>query len=175
MSLTLAEKQAVVAEVSEVASNAYSAVAAEYTGLTVAQMTDLRQKARASDVYVRVVKNTLAKRAFAGTDFECMNEVLVGPLLLVFSSEDPGASARLVRAFAKDNPKLVAKAVAFGGELRGPEGVEILANLPTLDEARAKLLSVFNAPATQLVRTLAEPGAQLVRVLAAYKDSKESA
>lgn len=175
MSLTLAEKKQVVKEVNEIASTAYSAVAAEYTGLTVAQMTELRARARAADVHVRVVKNTLAKRAVEGTEFECLTEALVGPLLLVFSSEDPGASARLVRDFAKDNDKLVTKAVAFGGELRGPEGLPLLANLPTLEEARAKLLSVFNAPATQLVRTMAEPAGQMVRVLAAYRDAKESA
>lgn len=175
MSLTLAEKKEVVREVHEIATNAYSAVAAEYTGLTVAQMTELRSRARAADVHVRVVKNTLAKLAFEGTDFECMKDSLVGPLLLVFSSEDPGASARLVRDFAKENEKLVAKAVVFGGELRGPEGLSLLANLPTLDEARAKLLSVFNAPATQLVRTMAEPAGQMVRVLAAYRDANESA
>ena len=174
MSLSLAEKKAVVAEVNEIAANAYSAVAAEYTGLTVGQMTELRAKAREADVTVRVVKNTLARRALADTELECLVDSLVGPLLLVFSSEDPGASARLVRDFAKENEALVAKAVAFGGEVRGPEGLPVLASLPTLDEARAKLLSVFAAPATQLVRTLAEPSGQLVRVLAAHRDAQQN-
>ncbi len=175
MSLTLSQKQAVVSEVREVAATAQSAVAAEYSGLTVAQMTTLRAKARASGVYVRVVKNTLARRAVEGTSFECLQESLTGPLLLVFSQEDPGAGARLVRDFAKDNDKLVTRAVAFAGELRPAEDLALLANMPTLDEARARLLAVFKAPQTKLVRTLAEPAAQLVRVLAAYADSRQTA
>lgn len=175
MSLTLQQKQAVVSEVREVAATAQSAVAAEYSGLTVAQMTTLRAKARASGVYVRVVKNTLARRAIEGTSFECLQESLTGPLLLVFSQEDPGAGARLVRDFAKDNDKLVTRAVAFAGELRPAEDLALLASMPTLDEARARLLAVFKAPQTKLVRTLAEPAAQLVRVLAAYADSRQTA
>jgi large subunit ribosomal protein L10 len=175
MSLTLKEKQAVVAEVREVAANSQTAVAAEYIGLTVAQMTALRSKARESGVYLRVVKNTLARLAVDGTDFECLKASLTGPLLLVFSGEDPGAGARLVRDFAKDNAKLVTKAVAFAGELRPAEDLGVLATMPTLDEARAKLLSVLLAPQTKLVRTLAEPAGQFVRVLAAYRDSKQPA
>ncbi|MEQ8230285.1 MAG: 50S ribosomal protein L10 [Gammaproteobacteria bacterium] len=175
MSLTLTEKQAVVSEVNEVAANSQTAVAAEYIGLTVAQMTDLRARARKEGVYVRVVKNTLARRAIEGTSFECLKESLTGPLLLVFSGEDPGAGARLVRDFSKQHDKLVTRAVAFAGELRPADDLALLANMPTLDEARAKLLSVFQAPQTKLVRTLAEPAGQMVRVLAAYRDSKQSA
>lgn len=175
MSLTYKEKQAVVSEVREVAASAQTAVAAEYIGLTVAQMTNLRTKARESGVYVRVVKNTLARLAIDGTDFDCLKDSLTGPLLLVFSGEDPGAGARLVRDFSKDNAKLVTRAVAFAGELRPAEDLGLLANMPTLDEARAKLLSVFQAPQTQLVRTLAEPAGQFVRVMAAYRDSQQAA
>jgi len=175
MSLTLKEKQAVVSEVREVAAHAQAAVAAEYSGLTVAQMTALRAKARADGVYLRVVKNTLARRAVDGTSFECMKESLTGPLLLVFSRDDPGAGARLVRDFAKVHDKLVPRAVAFAGELRPAADLALLANLPTLDEARARLLAVFKAPQTKLVRTLAEPAAQFVRVLAAYRDARQSA
>ncbi len=175
MSLTLKQKQAVVSEVKEVASSAQAAVAAEYAGLTVAQMTSLRAKARASGVYLRVVKNTLARLAVDGTDFACLKDSLTGPLLLVFSGEDPGAGARLVRDFAKDNAKLVTRAVAFAGELRPAEDLALLASMPTLDEARAQLLAIFQAPQTQLVRTLAEPAAQLVRVLAAYNDARQPA
>lgn len=175
MSLTLQQKQAVVSEVREVATTAQAAVAAEYIGLTVAQMTQLRVKARASGVYVRVVKNTLARRAVDGTSFECLKDSLTGPLLLVFSGDDPGAGARLVRDFAKDNAKLVTKAVAIGGELRPASDLDVLASLPTLDEARAKLLAIFQAPQTKLVRTLAEPAGQFVRVLAAYNESRQSA
>lgn len=175
MSLTLKQKQAVVSEVREVASSAQAAVAAEYAGLTVAQMTKLRARARDDGIYVRVVKNTLARRAVEGTNFECLKESLIGPLLLVFSGEDPGAAARLVRDFTKDNAKLVTKAVAFAGQLRPAEDLDLLAKMPTLDEARAQLLAVFKAPQTKLVRTLAEPAAQLVRVLAAYCDARQSA
>jgi len=121
MSLTLEQKQSIVAEVNAVASTAQAAIAAEYAGLSVAQMTALRVQARAAGVFVKVVKNTLARRAVAGTAFECLTEKLAGPLLLVFSAEDPGAGARVVRDFAKDNQKLVPVAIAFGGQVRGPE------------------------------------------------------
>ena len=175
MSLTLEQKQSIVAEVNAVASTAQAAIAAEYAGLSVAQMTALRVQARAAGVFVKVVKNTLARRAVAGTAFECLTEKLAGPLLLVFSAEDPGAGARVVRDFAKENQKLVPVAIAFGGQVRGPEDLQALATLPTLDEARARLLGMLQAPASQLVRTLAEPGAALVRVLAAYRDQQQAA
>ena len=102
MALRFADKQALVAEVNEVAASSESAIAAEYRGLSVAQMTEFRAKARDEGVYVRVIKNTLAKRAIEGTDFECLGEVLQGPLLLAFSREDPGAAARVIKEFAKD-------------------------------------------------------------------------
>ena len=175
MSLTFTQKQAVVSEVRDVAANAQTAVAAEYIGLSVAEMTDLRVKARESGVYLRVVKNTLARRAVDGTSFECLKETLSGPLLLVFSGEDPGAGARLVRDYSKDNDKLVTRAVAFGGELRPAEDLGLLANMPTLDQARATFLSVLKAPQTKLVRTLAEPAGQFVRVLTAYCEKQQSA
>lgn len=175
MSLTLQQKQAVVSEVNEVAANSQTAVAAEYIGLTVEQMTNLRAQARSNGVYLRVVKNTLARRAVDGTSFECLKDSLTGPLLLVFSGEDPGAGARLVRDFAKENAQLVTKAVAFAGELRPAEDLSLLASMPTLDEARAQLLGVLKAPQTKLVRTLAEPAGQFVRVLAAYRDAQPSA
>ncbi|MBT8136632.1 MAG: 50S ribosomal protein L10 [Gammaproteobacteria bacterium] len=170
MPLNLEQKKALVAEVHEVASAAHSAVAAEYSGLTVDQMTEFRANARNESVYVKVVKNTLAKRAVEGTDFECLSEALSGPLLLAFSREDPGAAARVVKAFAKDNDKLKTTAVAISGALYPAADLERLASLPTLDQARAMLLSAFNAPMTQLVRTLAEPPAMLARLLAAKGD-----
>ena len=175
MSLTLEQKKSVVAEVNAIANTAQAAIAAEYTGLTVSQMTNLRVRARNAGVYVKVVKNTLARRALTGTNFECLQSKLSGPLVLVFSQEDPGAGARVVRDFLKDNQKLVPIAIAFGGALRGPEDLQMLATLPTLDEARAMLLGVFKAPASQLVRTLAEPAAQFVRLLAAYRDKQQQA
>lgn len=175
MSLTFQQKEAVVTEVHDVAANAQAAVAAEYIGLNVAQMTELRAKARESDVYVRVVKNTLARRAVEGTSFDCLKESLTGPLVLVFSGEDPGAGARLVRDFSKDNEHLVARAIVFAGELRPAEDLKLLADMPTLDEARAQLLGLLKAPQTKLVRTLAEPAGLVVRVLAARRDQQESA
>jgi large subunit ribosomal protein L10 len=167
MALRLEDKQALVAEVNAVAASAQSAIAAEYRGLSVAQMTELRVKARGEGVYVRVIKNTLARRAVEGTEFECLKDALKGPVVLAFSREDPGAAARVVRDFAKANDKLVTKAVAVGGTLYGAADLERLASLPTLDQARSMLLGVFQAPLGKLVRTLAEPGAQVARVLAA--------
>lgn len=175
MSLTLEQKKAVVAEVNEVAAGAQAAIAAGYLGLTVADMTELRAQARAQGVYVRVVKNSLARRAIAGTEFECLSDSLTGPLLLVFSADDPGAGARIVREFTKTNDRLVPTAIAFAGEVRPPEDLKLLADMPTLDEARGLFLGLLQAPATQLVRTLAEPGGQLVRIVAAYRDQQQAA
>ena len=173
MALRLEDKKALVEEVSAIAASAHSAVAAEYRGMTVAQITNLRAKARGEAVYVRVIKNTLAKRAVEGTEFACLKEALKGPLILAFSREDPGAAARVVREFAKTNEKLVTKAVAIGGVLYGPADLERLASLPTLDQARAIVLGVLQAPGTKLARTLAEPAALMARVLAARGKAAE--
>lgn len=175
MAMRLEDKKALVAEVNAVASNALSAVAAEYRGLTVEQMTTFRSQARAAGVYVRVVKNTLARRAIQGTDFECLNEALQGPLLLAFSNDDPGAAARIIKAFAKDNEKLQTKAVSISGQLYPGSDLDRLAALPTLDEARAQLLALLNTPMTQFVRTINEPAGQLARVLQAKADLGEAA
>jgi large subunit ribosomal protein L10 len=133
-------------------------------------MTELRKQAREQGVYLRVVKNTLAKRAIEGTDFECMQEGLSGPLILAFSQEDPGSAARVFKAFAKDHERLVTRLVSIGGELLPAADLERLASLPTLDQARAMLLGALQAPAGKLVRTLNEPAAALARVLAARRD-----
>jgi large subunit ribosomal protein L10 len=170
MALNMEAKQAMVAEVASVAASAQSAVAAEYRGLTVSEMTDLRVAARNAGVYLKVVKNTLARRAVEGTSFECMQASFKGPLVLAFSREDPGAAARVVKAFAKDHDKLVTVALSVGGELYGAPDLERLASLPTLDEARSMLLGVLEAPLSQFVRTLAEPGAMLARVLKAHSE-----
>src|SRR5262245_47615454 len=175
MSLKIEAKQAVVAEVSAVAATAQSAIAAEYRGLTVAQMTQLRSSARKSGVYVKVVKNTLARRAIEGTSFECMKGSLKGPLVLAFSREDPGAAARVFKGFAKDHDKLVTVALSIGGELYAPSDLDRLASLPTLNDARASLLRLLKAPMSQLVRTLAEPGAMLARTLKARGDQQPPA
>ncbi len=175
MALRLADKQALVAEVNEIAATSESAVAAEYRGLSVEQMTAFRAKARSEGVYVRVVKNTLARRAIEGTDFACLAEALKGPLLLAFSRNDPGAAARVVKEFAKDNENLATRAVAIGGMLYGAEDLNRLASLPNLDQARSMLLGVLQAPYGKLVRALAEPPAMLARVLGARGDAGSAA
>lgn len=174
MALRLDDKKALVAEVAEVAANAQSVVAAEYRGLSVTQMTKLRAEARNAGVYLRVVKNTLARRAIAGTQFECVGDSLKGPLVLAFSKDDPGAAARLVKDFAKDNDKLKTTALSLGGSVLAAQDLDRVASLPTLDIARAQLLGLLQAPAGQLVRTIVEPHTQVVRVLAALKDKLEA-
>jgi len=175
VSLNLDQKKAVVAEVTEVAASAYSAVAAEYRGLSVEQMTDLRAKARNAGVYMRVVKNSLARRAFEGTDFACMNDGLIGPLLLAFSQEDPGSAARVVKDFAKENDRLVVKMVSISGQVYAATEIDRVASLPTRDEAIALLMAVMKAPVEKFVRTLNEVPGKLVRTVAAVRDSKEAA
>jgi len=164
VALNLDSKKVVVEEVAEFAAKAYSAVAAEYRGLTVTEMTELRKTARETGVYLRVVKNTLARRAVAGTEFECMQEGLVGPLLIAFSMEDPGCAARLISDFAKTHNKLITKVVAIGGQAFGASELDRLARLPTRDQGIAMLMSVMKAPVGKLVRTLA-----------AVKEQKEAA
>lgn len=175
MALNLDQKKAVVAEVAAVAANAYSAIAAEYAGLSVTDMTALRAKAREQKVYLRVVKNTLARRAFEGTDFECMGSAMVGPLVLAFSQEDPGAAARVISAFAKDHDKLVVKLVSIGGKLLAPGDIKRLADMPTKDQAISMLMSVMKAPIQKLASTLNEVPSKLVRTVAAIRDQKEAA
>lgn len=175
MSLNLEEKKAVVAEVAEVASQAHSAIAAEYRGLSVGEMTELRAKARESGVYLRVVKNTLAKRAVDGTDFECMQNGLVGPLMLAFSMEEPGAAARLIKEFSKDHDKLQVKLVAFGGQMLPASDLERLASMPTREQALAMLLGTLQAPVAKLARTFKEVPGKLVRTIEAVRQQKEAA
>jgi large subunit ribosomal protein L10 len=175
MALNLEQKKAVVAEVAEVAAKALAAVAAEYRGLTVEEMTDLRVKARQNGVYVKVAKNTLVRRAVAGTEYECMQEALTGPILLAFSMDDPGAAARLVKDYSKDHAKLITRLVAVGGRLYDASELERLSKLPTYEQAIAMLMGVLKAPIAKFVRTLAEPHAKLVRTLAAVRDAKQAA
>lgn len=175
MTLRLEDKQALVAEVAEVAAKAHSAIAAEYRGMTVEQLTKLRMQARKNGVFMKVVKNTLARRAVTGTSFECLKDSLKGPLILAFSKEDPGAAARVVKDFTKDNEQLVVTAVAFGGKLLPKTDLERLAKLPTREQAIASLMAVMKAPITKFVRTLAEPHAKLVRTVAAVRDQKQAA
>jgi large subunit ribosomal protein L10 len=175
MALRLDDKKALVAEVNAVAAKAQSVVAAEYRGITVTQMTDLRSKARKNGVYLRVVKNTLARKAVAGTPYECIGKSLKGPLVLAFSKEDPGAAARLVKAFSKDNDKLKATLVSLGDTVLSAKDIDRVASLPTLETARATLLGALQAPHGKLVRLINEPHAMLVRAIAAVKDKREAA
>ena len=172
MGLRLEDKQAIVTEVQAVAQTAHSVVAAEYRGLTVSQLTGLRAKARQAGVYMRVVKNTLARRAVTGTPFECIAGSLKGPLILAFSKEDPGAAARVVKEFAKGNEKLVPTLVALGGQVYSAAEIDRVASLPTKAQALSMLLGVLMAPVTKFVRTLAEPTAKLVRTVDAVKATK---
>ncbi len=172
MTLTLAAKKAVVDEVTAVASKAISAVVADYRGLTVNQMNLLRAGARKAGVYLRVVPNTLTRRAFEKTEFSCLSDLLVGPLFLALSLDSPGDAARLLKEYTKTFEKLEVKALAIGGKAFGAEQLERIASLPTRDEAIAKMMYVMKAPIEKFVRTLAEPQAKLVRVLAAIKVQK---
>ena len=154
MALNLSQKQEVVAELAEVAAKAHSLVAAEYAGTTVAQMTAMRKKARESGVFLKVVKNTLVSRAVAGTEFEVVKDALTGPLLYAFSTEEPGAAGRLIKEFAKGNDKLKAKIVSVEGKLLPAEHVDVLAALPTREQALAMLARVLAEPATMFARVI---------------------
>lgn len=173
MTLMLEGKKAIVAEVSEVAKRSTSVVAAQYSGLTVAQLTELRGAARSSGVYMRVIRNTLARRAFEGTHFSCMDSALIGPLVLAFSGDEPGLAARIFREYSKKWEKLEVKAVSIDGKLFSAAELSRVADLPTRNEAIAQLMAVMKAPLTKLVRTMAEPHAKLVRTVAAIRDQKQ--
>jgi large subunit ribosomal protein L10 len=173
MTLRLEDKKAIVEEVAKIAKQATAVVAAEYSGLTVAQLTALRKSARESGVYMRVVRNTLASRAFEGTDFACMQSALVGPLLLAFSQAEPSSAARLMRDFGKTCEKLKVTALSIEGKLLPATQLAAVASLPTRNEAISQLMSVMLAPITKLVRTLAEPHGKLVRTVAAVRDQKQ--
>jgi large subunit ribosomal protein L10 len=173
--LNLEQKKAVVAEVAEIAGKAHSAIAAEYRGMTVGEMTELRAKARASGVYLRVIKNTLARRAVEDTDFACMQEGLTGPLVLAFSLEDPGSAARVIKDFAKEHKKLEVKLVSVGGKVLPASDIEALAKMPTYEQAISILMGTMKAPVQKLASTLNEVPSKLVRTIAAIRDAKEAA
>lgn len=173
--LNLEEKKAIVAEVAEVAASAHSVIAAEYRGLTVDQLTGLRKQAREASVYLRVIKNSLAKRAFEGTDYACLQDSLTGPVMLAFSQEDPAAAARIFKDFVKTNDKLVVKGIALGAKLMDASQLDTLAKMPTREQALGMLAGVLQAPISKFVRTVAEPNNKLARVLAAVRDAKQAA
>lgn len=173
MTVTLAAKKTVVEEVASAASKAISAVLADYRGLTVNQMTQLRNQARKSGVYLKVVRNTLTRRAFENTQFSCLSDRLVGPLFIALSMDAPSDAARLMKDFVKTFDKLEIKALSVGGKVLEANQLEMVASLPTRDEAIAKLMFVMRAPVEKFVRTLAEPHGKLVRTIAAIKDTKK--
>lgn len=175
MAIGLEDKKAIVAEVNETATSALSLVIADSRGVTVDGMTALRKTARENQVTLRVVRNTLAKRALEGTEFECVNDSLVGPSLFGFSMQDPGAAARIFKDFAKQNEKFEVKALAVSGQMLGADQLDVLAKLPTRDQALSLLMSVMKAPVTKLVQTMNEVPGKLVRTLAAVRDQKEAA
>jgi len=175
VAMNLDDKKVVVSELAAVAASAHSAIAAEYRGLSVSQMTELRKQARSSGVYLRVVKNTLARRAVEGTDFECMQQGLVGPLVLAFSQDEPGAAARLMKDFTKNHEKLQVKLVSFGGQMLGAGDLDRLAQMPTRDQAISLLMAVMKAPLDKFARTLNEVPGKLVRTVAAIRDQKQAA
>lgn len=174
MGQSLESKQAIVAEVSRRIADAQAAMLAEYRGLTVAQMTELRRKARQANVFLRVVKNTLARRAVTGTGFECLKDQLVGPLAFA-AAADPVAVAKVLSEFAKDNQAFVIKAGAMGGKLMTAAEIEALARLPGREQLLATLIGTMQAPIASFVRTLAEVPARFVRTLAAVRDAKQAA
>ena len=175
MAIGLEDKKAIVAEVNETATSALSLVIADARGVTVDGMTALRQDARENNVTLRVIRNTLARRAFEGTEYECVTDSLSGPSLFGFSMEDPGAAARIFKDFAKEQDNFEVKALAVSGQMLGAEQLDVLAKLPTRDQALAMLMSVMKAPVTKLVQTMNEVPGKLVRTVAAVRDQKEAA
>ena len=169
MALNIGEKKDVVKEISEIASTAQSAVAAEYRGLTVTELSALRSNARELGVYVKVVKNSLAKIAIKDTSFECMDPSLKGPLILAFSKEDLGSAAKLANDFKKYNKLLKPVVVAVNGELVDVAKLSQIAALPNKDQAISMLMAVMKLPIEKFVRTLAAPNVKLVQTLSAYK------
>jgi large subunit ribosomal protein L10 len=174
VAIGLEDKKAIVAEVNETANSALSLVIADSRGCTVDEMTALRKDARESQITLRVVRNTLAKRAFEGTEYECVSDALSGPSLFGFSMEDPGAAARLFKDFAKEHKAFEVRALAVSGQLLGAEQLDVLAKLPTRDQAISQLMSVMKAPVTKLAQTMNEVPGKLVRTLAAVRDQKQS-
>ncbi|MEC8949802.1 MAG: 50S ribosomal protein L10 [Pseudomonadota bacterium] len=175
MAINIEDKKQIVSEVNKAASSALSAVLADYRGVDVADMTVLRKNARENKVYLRVVRNTLLKRAIAETELECIQEVLSGPTILALSNEDPGAPARVMKDFAEENDEFEIKALSVGGKLLEASQIDVLAKLPTLDQARSVLMSVMLAPVTKLALLMNEVPSKVTRAVAAVRDQKQEA
>jgi len=174
LGLNLEQKQAVVAEVAAQLAKAQAVIVAEYRGLDVARVTQLRAKARKSGLYLRVLKNTLARRAVKGTPFEQLSDQMVGPLMYGIAS-DPVAGAKVIAEFAKENELFVIRGGAMPNTRMSDKDVKALALLPSREELLAKLMGTMQAPVVKLVRTMNEVPGKFVRTLAAYRDSKEKA
>ena len=174
MALNLNDKKNIVAQINETANQSLSLVIADARGVDVSDMNALRSQARKENIELKVVRNTLAKKAFESTDYACVESILVGPSLFAFSMEDPGSAARLLKGFAKENDNFEIKALAVSGQLLHKEQIDVLAKLPTRDQALGMLANIMLAPITKFVRTLNEVPTQTVRVLAAIKTHKES-
>ena len=175
MALSLQSKETIVQETRAVAESSVSAVVADFRGMTVTELTEMRKRAREQGVRLQVIRNTLAKRAFEDTSYACLEESLTGPTMLGFSVEDPGAGARLFRDFIRADAALEVKALSINGELYSAEDLGKIASLPTKEEALAKLLSVMKAPIAKLTQTLNAVPTKLVRTVAAIKDQKAQA
>ena len=174
MGLNLEQKQAVVAEVSAELARAQAVIVAEYRGLNVERATQLRSKARQSGLYLRVLKNTLVRRAVQGTPFEKLSDVMVGPLMYGIA-EDPVACAKVLSDFAKENEQFVIKAGAMPNAVMSVQDVKALADLPSREQLLAMLMGTLQAPMAKLVRTMNEVPGKFVRTLAAYQEQKEKA
>ena len=174
MGLSLEQKQAMVSEVSARLSGAQAVIVAEYRGLDVGRVTQLRAKARKSGLYLRVLKNTLARRAVQGTPFEKLSDQMVGPLMYGIA-RDPVAGAKVLSEFAKDNEQLVIRGGALPNSLMSAKDVKALALLPSREELLAKLMGTMQAPVAKLVRTMNEVPSKFVRALAAVRDAREKA
>jgi len=175
VALNFESKNVIVDQVGTTALNALSLVIDDATRVNVTQMTILREKAREQNIEIRVVRNTLAKLAVKGTDLECLSEVLTGPSVFGFSMEDPGAAARLFKEFAKDNDKFEVKALSSSGQLLDNGKIDVLAKLPTLEQALGQLACVTLAPITKLVSTFNEVPTKVTRVVGAVRDKKKEA
>lgn len=175
MALNLTQKKAIVDDLTHVASGAISAAVAEYRGLSVTEMTELRAKARQNGVIVQVVRNTLSRLAVKGTDFENLTDSLTGPVVLMFANDEPGAPAKLLRDFAKGHENLQVRALALGKDVFGADQLNAIASLPSKDEAIGQLAAVLQAPISKLVRTMAETYSPLARVLDQVRAQKEAA
>ena len=174
MALSKSEKERIVGEVKEVASTASSLVISDARGLKVTELSEVRAKATQAGIHIQIIKNSLAKLAFEGTDFGCSDEVLVGPSLFAFSFEEPGAAAKLLKTYAKNFDNLEIKALVVEGQLLDGGQIDILASLPSKDEAYGLIANVLQAPVSKFATLLNEVPSKLARVLSAVQDKKQA-